>query len=77
MQRLIATPDHGTQRQPAPNHAFEPVVDKATRLEDQCAQFYPMAGETIAQTVMMKIEGAHHPDNIGTKQGATSRYAAY
>ena len=39
--------------------------------------FYPMNGYTIAQTVSMKIEGAHLAANKGTRQGATSILSAY
>ncbi len=53
------------------------TVSHNTLVCEQVDGFHPMNGESIAQTVMGKIEGAHHPANAGTRQGATSRYAAY
>lgn len=53
------------------------TVTHATLACEQADGFRAMTGETIAQTVMGKIAGAHHPANRGTKQGASSRYAAY
>lgn len=79
MKRLIATPEGAGQwsGRPAFRTTLANLTTPATRLEDRCDGFHAMRGETIAHTVMAKIEGAHHPDNIGTRQGATSRYAAY
>lgn len=39
------------------------LVTPATRAADGCDGFHPMAGYTIAQTVAMKIEGAHAVKN--------------
>ena len=52
-------------------------VGHATAREDRCDCFLPMGGYTIAQTVAMKIDGAHMPENVGTRQGANSIYACY
>lgn len=37
------------------------LVSEATRTADRCDGFHPMMGHSIAQTVMMKIEGVHMP----------------
>lgn len=79
MKRLIATPDGAGQwsGHPAFRTALANIVTPATRAADRCDGFQPMEGFTIAQTVSMKIHGAHMPHHRGTRQGASSIYAAY
>lgn len=54
-----------------------PIVTAATRKHDSCDGFHAMNGYTIAQTVAMKIHGAHLASNRKTRQHADSIYSAY